>query len=175
MKKIMLTIVLLLAALFVSGAQELSLSTNIVDYAGSGAANIEASYGFARHWSASAGLKYDAGGYERQQLYSVGARYWPWHIYSGWWLGGKMQYQEFNDVLRVSRLTSEGDRYGAGISAGYSKMLSPHLNMDMGIGFWSGFSRFTTYACPTCGRIVDSGARFFFLPNDLLMSLTWIF
>ena len=86
-----------------------------------------------------------------------------------------MQYQEFNDVLRVSRLTSEGDRYGAGISAGYSKMLSPHLNMDMGIGFWSGFSRFTTYACPTCGRIVDSGARFFFLPNDLLMSLTWIF
>jgi len=175
MKKYIISLFLLVATGLISKGQELSLATNIVDYARSGSANLEASYGFARHWSASAGVKYDSAGYERQQLYSVGARYWPWHIYSGWWLCGKMQYQEFNDAERVSLKTSEGDRYGAGLSFGYAKMLNKHLNMDLGVGLWSGLSRFTTYNCPSCGKILDSGSKIFLLPNDLLMSLTWIF
>lgn len=175
MKKTVISAVLLFAASLIARGQELSLSTNIADIARAGAANAEASYGFARHWSVNAGAKYDSGGYERQQLYSLGARFWPWHIYSGWWIAGKMQYQEFNDADRITLRTSEGDRYGAGLSAGYAKMLSRHLNMDIGVGFWSGVSRFTTYSCPSCGRILDSGSKSFVLPNDLMMSLSWIF
>ena len=175
MKNFFITFVLLIGAGWAAQGQELSLATNIVDYANSGALNVEASYGFARHWSANAGMKYDGGGYARQQLYSVGARYWPWHIYSGWWVSGKMQYQEFNDAKKITLKTSEGDRYGAGLGAGYARMLSKHLNMDVGVGLWAGLGSYTTYACPTCGRIIDSGSKTFLLPNDLMMSLTWIF
>ena len=95
---------LALAGCFTSlsaSAQELALSTNFVDYARTGTANLETSYALARHWSVNVGVKYDSGGEMRQQLYSVGGRYWPWHIYSGWWLSGKMQYQEFYYGLKA--------------------------------------------------------------------------
>lgn len=156
-------------------AQELSLSTNFIDYARTGTANLEAAYGFSRHWTLSAGMKYDAGGVSRQQLYSVGGRYWPWHIYSGWWLSGKMQYQEFNEAVNEAMETSEGDRYGAGISGGYSRMLGRHFNLDLGVGLWTGYTSYVTYACPTCGRIIGSDNRLFILPNDLIIALSYIF
>lgn len=156
-------------------AQELSLSTNIVDYAGGGAANLEASYGFTRHWSVSAGMKYDAFGTARQQLYALGGRYWPWHIYSGWWFSGKMQYQEFNEKESFGQETSEGDRYGAGLSGGYSRMLSRHLNVDLGLGLWAGHVNYVTYACPTCGRRIGSGSKMFVLPNDIMIAFSFIF
>ena len=160
---------------FEANAQELSFSTNIVDYASTGTANLEASYGFTRHWSISAGMKYDAGGMAKQQVYSLGGRYWPWHIYSGWWFSGKMQYQEFNDAERTTKETSEGDRYGAGIAGGYSRMLGRHINLDLGIGLWTGYTRYVTYACPTCGRIIGSGKGIFILPNDITLGLSYIF
>lgn len=167
---------LALAGCFTSlSAQELSFSTNFIDYARTGTANLEASYALARHWSVNAGVKYDSGGEMRQQLYSLGGRYWPWHIYSGWWLSGKMQYQEFNEAEPVSLETSEGDRYGAGIAGGYSKMLGRHLNLDIGIGLWTGYTRYVTYACPTCGRIIGSDVKLFVLPNDLMIALSYIF
>ena len=169
---------LALAGCFTSlsaSAQELALSTNFVDYARTGTANLETSYALARHWSVNVGVKYDSGGEMRQQLYSVGGRYWPWHIYSGWWLSGKMQYQEFNEAERITLETSEGDRYGAGISGGYSKMLGRHLNLDLGIGLWTGYTRYVTYACPTCGRIIGSDDKLFVLPNDLMIALSYIF
>ena len=156
-------------------AQELSFSTNVVDYARSGSANLEASYGFTRHWSVNAGMKYDSGGMLRQQLYSVGTRFWPWHIYSGWWLSGKLQYQEFNEAETVTLITSEGDRYGAGIGAGYSKMLGKHFNLDLGIGLWVGYTKYVTYACPTCGRRTGAGNTAFMLPNDMIIALSYIF
>ena len=101
-------------------AQEISLSTNLADYAGG------AAYGFARHWSAGAGIKYNPFSFGRgeeesmlrQRLISAGTRWWPWHIFSGWWMGAKLQYQEFAQGGIVSSETTEGDRFGGGISAG---------------------------------------------------------
>jgi hypothetical protein len=174
MKNFFLSVLLCMTA-FPVAAQELSLSTNIVDYANGGAANLEAAYGFTRHWSMNAGMKYDAFGTARQQLYSLGSRYWPWHIYSGWWFGGKMQYQEFNEKESWGQHTSEGDRYGAGLSGGYSRMLSKHLNVDLGLGLWAGYTSYVTYACPTCGRRIDAGSKAFILPNDIMIALSYIF
>ena len=71
--------------------------------------------------------------------------------------------------------TSEGDRFGAGLGGGYTYMLGPHLNLDFGIGFWSGYESYTTYDCQTCGRKIASGQKFFFLPSELVLALTYIF
>ncbi len=179
MKKYLIVAALLASAVALAeagaGAQELSLSTNIADYARTGTANVEASYGFSRHWSVNAGVKYDPLGQYRQQLYSLGSRYWPWHIYSGWWMCAKVQYQEFNESESVTLVTSEGDRYGAGLSAGYSKMLGKHFNIDVGAGLWTGYSKYTSYACPTCGRVTGSGDGTFLLPHDIIFALSYIF
>ena len=42
-----------------AGAQELSLSTNLADYAAGGTLNIGAAYGFSRHWTLNAQARYN--------------------------------------------------------------------------------------------------------------------
>lgn len=163
--------------------QELSVSANFADYLAGGTLNMEAAYGFARHWTVSAGAKYNPfsfqGGYGevllRQRSVSAGLRWWPWHIYSGWWMGSKLQYQEFAQGGLSGPQTTEGDRYGAGLSAGYSAMLGKHFNLDIGLGVWGGYSIYSAYACQKCGRRIDSGSRFFVLPNDYLIAVSYIF
>ena len=111
----------------------------------------------------------------RQQTYLAGVRWWPWNVYSGWWLGGKMQYQEYNTGGIFSRKTREGDRYGAGVAGGYSYMLGRHLNLDFGIGLWGGMDRYSVYECPVCGVTSSSGAKFFILPSDIMVALSYVF
>ena len=168
-----------------SFAQQASLSTNLAGYAQFGTLNCEASYAPARHWSLTAGMRYNPftfpGGAEggprqaRQRAVSVGARYWPWHIYSGWWLAAKAQYQEYNfGGIRTAR-TQEGDRVGGGLTAGYTYMLGPHFNLEAGAGVWAGSDWYTVYACPTCGRTLDKGQRKFLMLNEVLLGVSYVF
>lgn len=175
------------AALLLCGAnakaQNIALSTNVAGYAFLGTMNMEASYGVAQHWSLNAGVKYNpfTFGQEetriqaRQQTYALGARFWPWHIYSGWWVAGKVQYQEYNVGTYKTENTSEGDRYGSGLTGGYTYMLNPHLNLEFGLGVWAGYDNYVRYECPRCGRIVEEGSGFFVLPNDLILSVSYVF
>jgi len=166
-------------------AQDYSVSTNIADYANLGTMNAELSMALARHWSFNAGIRYNpfsfdggkggAGKQNRQRCLALGARYWPWHIYSGWWVAGKLQYQEYNQGGLKSMETNEGDRYGTGLTAGYTYMLSEHFNVEIGVGGWTGYEKYKTYSCPTCGRIMDEGNRYFVLLNDVLLSVSYIF
>lgn len=182
MKKILTTITLVLLW-SVCGAQEFALSTNMLDYANFGTINLQASYGVAQHWSVNACMKYNPFTYRkdtepvqnRQLSYAAGARYWPWHIYSGWWLSGAVRYQEYNSGGYGTPQTSEGDRFGGGFGAGYTYMLGPHFNLDFGLGFWAGYDIYTTYACQTCGRIVEDGGKYFIKPADITLALTYIF
>ena len=185
MKKIVLTLSLLSACLSPSWGQEVSVSTNTVDYVNLGTMNVEASYALARHWSMTAGLKYNPFTWKadnesglmqnRQAVSAAGVRYWPWHVYSGWWMAAKGQYQVYNIGGISSIETQEGDRYGAGVALGYSYMLHKHLNLEFGVGAWGGLDRFTLYSCPRCGKILNEGDDFFILLNDVLLSLTYVF
>lgn len=178
-----LTAVLLMLSIASAWAQDISVSTNILDYANFGTLNADLSLGVSRHWTVCTGGKYNpftfAGGEKqvqnRQRGLNAGVRYWPWHIYSGWWISTRAQWQEFNSGGILSEETTEGDRYGGGVSMGYSHMLSSHLNLDFGAGIWGGYERYTAYACPSCGRITETGDKYFVLPNDILVALTFIF
>lgn len=166
-------------------AQNASLSTNLAAYAQFGTLNCEASYALARHWSLTAGMRYNpftfSGGAEdgarqlRQRTVAVGTRYWPWHIYSGWWLAAKAQYQEYNFGGFRTPETQEGDRVGGGLTAGYTYMIGPHFNIEAGAGVWAGEDWYTRYACPSCGRTLDKGNRKFLMLNEVLLGLTYVF
>lgn len=166
-------------------AQDFSLSTNLLGYLNLGTLNMEAACAFSRHWSATAGVKYNPFSFSsprtgeqmqsRQQALALGARFWPWHIYSGWWVAGKLQAQEFNEGGIKDLMTSEGERYGGGLTAGYTYMLHPHLNLEIGFGAWTGWERFVNYACPVCGAVIDEGEKTFLKPNDIILSLTYVF
>jgi hypothetical protein len=185
MKRFLLMSLCLVAFSFGSSAQRWAVGTNLLDYANFGTLNVEGSISFARHWTAQANVRYNDWSYNkadpstqlqnRQQSYAFGARLWPWNVYSGWWFGSQAQYQEYNRGGIVSKKTEEGDAFGIGVSAGYTYMLHKYLNIEFGLGAWGGMTAYTTYACPRCGQITDSGTKVFFLPNDAFISLMFIF
>lgn len=168
-----------------SEAQTVSLSTNLLDYACLGTLNADVSYSLSRRWSVTAGARYNPFTFRkgdpdkqfqlRQQSYSIGARLWPWHTWSGWWFAGKMRYQEYNSGGIRSLETREGDRFGAGLYAGYTYMLTSHLNIEFGLGLWSGLDVYRCYSCPVCGVTLESGKTHFILPDDIMISLAYVF
>ena len=165
-------------------AQRFSLSTNLLDYACLGTVNVEGAYSMSRYWSLTAAAEYNPFTYRkgqpdqfqfRRQSYALGVRLWPWHTWSGWWVAGKLRYQEYNIGGIVSEATDEGDRAGISISAGYTYMVSPHFNVEFGLGVWSGQDWFSSYACQQCGLTLASGRRWFILPDDIAISLVYVF
>ena len=182
---VVLAVGLMLAGCVPSFAGRFSLSTNLLGYAGFGTMNLEASYGMARRWSISAGARYNPFTFHkgdsarqfqcRQQAYDIGVRLWPWHIWSGWWFSSKLRYQEYNFGGLLSRRTREGDRTGLGICAGYTYMLNSHLNIEFGVGLWTGLDIYRHYSCPSCGMTVSTGKKFFVAPDDIMISIAYVF
>lgn len=181
-------IILVAALLSASGlvhARKFSVSTNVLGYAQLGTMNVDVSYALSRRWSLTAGARYNPFTFHggdaprqfqlRQQSYALGARLWPWHIWSGWWFAAKVRYQEYNMGGIVSRETSEGDRVGMGLYSGYTLMLSRHFNMEFGLGLWGGLDVYRKYSCPSCGLTVDEGKKGFMLPDDIMVSLVYVF
>lgn len=85
-KKIASILVAVVSVILPAAAQNVSLSTNLLDYANLGTLNLSASYAVARHWSVVADVKYnpfdwkDGNAFAKQKLLSAGARIWPWHV-----------------------------------------------------------------------------------------------
>lgn len=180
-----LAVVLMLLCSKSAMGQRVSVSTNLLDYLNLATLNVEASYAFSRHWSLGAEIRYNpwtfrkagSGGQfqNRLQSYSLSGRYWLWHTYSGWWFSGKAQYQEYNSGGIFSASAGEGDRFGAGVSAGYTYMLHPHLNIEFGLGLWGGFRKYKVYSCTSCGITEKSGTGGFILPDGVKISLAYVF
>lgn len=189
MKKILLlALCSLLATAFPLRGQDFSLSSNLLDWANLGTANLQAGLAFSRHLSLHAGVRYNNWNFgsveagnafqNRARTASLGTRYWPWNVYSSWWFGAKGQVEEYNrGGLFKKQLTEEGIAAGLGLAAGYSRMLSGHWNLDIGVGAWAGRTWYSRYKCPRCGRVVErEAARWFIGPsNDIQLSLTYIF
>lgn len=180
--------ILLIAALAGSPAveaQRVTISANALDCIDFGTLNAEVGIAVSRHISINAGAKYNPWKYGNEEkgyvqncrrTFSAGMRYWLWNIHSGWWLSFKGQYEEYNRSLPVQQgKAEEGDALGVGFSIGYALMLNRHFNIDFGLGAWGGGTAYTTYACPRCGSVLESGRKGFIRPNDVQASLVYIF
>ena len=136
MRKFIYLILVLLMLPVASHARRFGLSTNLLDYVSLGTMNLDAAYATSRHWSLTAGVRYNPFTFRsgdpdrqfqyRQQSYALGTRYWLWHTWSGWWFAGKARYQEYNVGGLWKSETEEGDRVGAGLYLGYDCSTSEH-------------------------------------------------
>lgn len=170
-----------------SSAQKFQVGTNAFGLACLGTLNAEVDYAVSRHWTVGLSGYYNPFSYPReggdlesrmqlrQRSVAASARWWPWHVYSGWWLSGKVQWQEYNMGGIISQQTEEGEKYGGGVTFGYAYMINPHLNLEMGLGVWGGFKQYTVYSCPRCGTKVAGGSKGFLMPNDLIIALSYVF
>ena len=179
MKKILHHAALLAALLtgfsLPASAQRFAVGTNAADWLSLGTINADASIAVSQHVSVHAGAEFNpwtfkAGNKDtqfesRQNSYWGGARWWPWHVYSGWWAGGDARYSVYNIGGIRSRDTEEGDAWGAGLYGGYSIMLNEWWNLDLGLGLWGGYKQYVRYACPLCGVRTEEGGKPFVLPD----------
>ena len=187
MKKCILSVLLVHLACLLP-AQELSLSSNLLDWANLGTVNLQVGCSFSRHLSLHAGGRYNNWNYgsvergnpfqNRARTAWLGVRYWPWNVYSSWWFGARAQVEEYNrgGLLRQPT-TEEGSAVGAGFSLGYNRMLSKHWNLDFGLGVWAGRAWYTQYRCPRCGRVLQANeTKWFILPsNATQISIVYVF
>ena len=162
----------------------LALSQNLADDFLLGTLHAELQYSVHRSWTLGAGTRYNNwtwrqrqdGQFEsRQKTFYVGARWWPWYTYSGWWAGGRLQYQEYNRGGLRGPETEEGDAFGVSLGGGYAVHVNRWLNVDLGLFGWGGMTRYVTYACPYCGQRTDAGVKSFFLPDELRVAVQFIF
>ena len=157
---------------------------NAVDLAFLGTVNGEVQYAVVQHFSVLGQIRYNNWTYNkaqedqfesRQRTFAAGCRFWPWYTYSGWWFEAKAQYQEYNRGGIGTLKTEEGDAVGGALAAGYSLQINRWFNIDFGLGGWLGNTRYTTYACPHCGKKLEEGNKFFILPNEVTIAAMFIF
>ena len=167
-------------------AQSFAVSTNIADWASLGTANIETSLSIGQRFSVLIGGRYNPWTFyskrhetvyqDRKKTGYLGIRYWPWYVYSGWWLTFKGQYEQFFTGGFLRPILEEGTAIGAGLSGGYTIMLHKHFNLEFGIGLWGGyFTDYAKYQCPDCIDPISSGPRGFLRFDDLYWSLCYVF
>lgn len=177
-------------------AQRVSVSTNCVEWANLATMNIEAGVAVGRHFSIHTGVRVNpwvwrpsspeerfndpAGVNERQfqnkkQSYNLSLRYWPWYVFSGWWFNFKGQYSEYDHGGVITHQREAGDAFGAGLGFGYSYLLHKHWNLDFGVGLWGGYKKYGSYRCTNCGQPLDSGWKYFIMPDDVIVSLVYVF
>ena len=163
-------------------AQKADVAFNLFDLADFLTLNIEASAEVSEGLRITAGAKYNpwtfnaaSGQFQnRKRLFSAGIRrdFEHWERLSA---GAKLQYLEYNSGGFISSTTYEGDAYGGGLYIVWKVPLREPLSLEFGAGFWGGYEFRTVYACPRCGKVVGSGARFFLRPNDISVSIKYAF
>lgn len=184
-KKILLSLCSVLFFCNHSNAQKIALSTNIVEWANFGTVNLECGVSVARHFSVSAGAKYNPWvfrqksgypTYNRQTSGYIGMRYWPWYVFSGWWIGAKGQYMQYSRTGIWRPALQTGTVIGAGLSFGYTLMLHENLNIEFGAGCLAGRQiKYALYECPECMQERESGPRNYIGLDDISITLMYVF
>ncbi|MCF0176362.1 MAG: DUF3575 domain-containing protein [Bacteroidales bacterium] len=179
------TVIVFLALSLCASAQKLGVSTNLCQWGFLGTANAELEYSVAQHFSVMAGGRYNPFSftkktgrdlYEHQVCGYAGFRYWPWYTYSGMWISAKAQYRSFEETGLWRHALEDATGVGAGLGFGYARMITRHLNLDLGLGVWAGrYLDYTLYRCSCCMVVRDSGPRMFAAIDDVKVGLSYIF
>lgn len=183
MKRILLIIAFLSASVFSARAQQWAISTNAVDWLNFGTINLEGSVAVSRHVVFDVGAKYNPWNFtfkekpvmNKERMFYVAGRYYPWFSFDGWYFGAMAGYREYASGGIVKQLTEEGDAYGGGLGVGYTLIIGKNFNINFGAYAWGGKKNYVQYECPVCGRKVDEGSKFFIMPTNITISLTWVF
>lgn len=165
-----------------------SVYTNLADYVDA-TFNVGCQYALAKHWTADALVQYNTHSYgwkdrySERKLLSLGARWWPWCVYSGWWIKGAAVIQDYHAAGKLTLaedpdVPERGDAYGFGVSAGYSLPLTKYFNLEAGVGMLGGWKRFaqytdTTFATPLAGS--ETLVKGFCRLGEISLSAVFVF
>lgn len=184
-RKIVLVTAFLLLIQFKSSGigRPVSIGTNIVEIVNLGGMNTNVGVGISRHWSGHLWGSYNPWNwhkgdnlhYNKKLHLKGGARWWSWYLFSGWYVGGAIDYEIYNRKLFHKDVLQQGSSIGGCIEFGYALMLEEHLNIEFGWGIRCGVTDFRKYRNIPCGELLDRGKKGYILPDTITISLTYIF
>lgn len=183
MKRISVFLVALCALLApkpVAG-QNMYVATNLLDYLNLGTINAEFGLSPWPEWSFYIKGRYCPFSYNFQERIqnrvaggAAGARYWFWYSNAGWFLNAQAGYSKYNTGGIFDRNAYEGDAFSFAAGGGYSLMLNRRWNLDFALGLQAGYTSYTKYACPRCGKVVARDRKIFVAPADMLVQLSFM-
>ena len=197
--KFVLVIFLLAVSFGHSSGQNITFSTNLLDWANFGTINGDATVSVARRWSIGANAEYNPWTfkfnngqtwiYNRHRTFGLYGEWWPWYVNAGFALKFGAQYKEYAaggfpffkhdygepaDIRGIRPLVEEGDAVGGGVALKYSRLLSKNWSLEFSAGVWGGWKWYTRYRCPNCGRRLEEGQKFFVAPYDFAVRFVFV-
>ncbi len=187
--KYKLSIIIILLCTFAmtatAGNKKFALSTNALEWANFGTINFDAGMGISRHISLQLEARYNPWNfsgktelpvYNHQMTVAAGMRWWPWYIFSGWWIGAKARYSDIGRTGIWRPALEKKSAAGAGLSFGYTFMVHKNFNIELGAGFWGGaYFKYNLYDCPKCMELRTSGARPFIDVDMVSVTFMYVF
>ena len=193
-----IAVIFLMAFAGTASAQKVAVKTNALYWATT-TPNIGMEFSMSPRWTFEI-----AGGYNpwllnketnmkaKHYLVTPEVRYWFCESFNGHFIGVNANYTQFNvggvhvlnpfyksagdgpfiDACLNSRV--EGWAAGAGITYGYSWIISPRWNMEfnLGLGYW--YSDYDRYESRKCGLFQDSAIKHVFGLTDLGLSFIYM-
>ena len=185
MKRIILSLLIALFPLIAS-AQKVELESNLLSLVDFGTLQADAGISVAQHFSFHIGGKYNPWTFKQEtpsllikdqhKIAYAGVRYWPWYVFSDWWFSAKVEYLDFLQTGVWRPAVESGKGIGLGLGFGYTKMLSKHINLDLGIGGIGGWLfEYTLDNSQNYSDIRDSGERPFIYPDMIQIGIMYVF
>lgn len=179
-----------------SGAQNLTFSTNALEWANLGTVNGDVTISLARRFSLGLNAQYNpwtyrsAGEevlfYNRHRTFGFYGEVWPWYVNAGWGVQIGVQYKEYaaggfpffkhdyGDGNGLVPLVEEGDALGGGVAVKYSHILSRNWSLEFSAGAWAGWKWYTRYRCVDCGREMENSQGFFVAPYNVAVKFVFV-
>ncbi len=163
-----------------------AISTNLITWGWFGTANAELSTAIAKKVVLFAGGRYNGWSFnnnsyeepvlQQQATVNAGIKWYQWYNYSGLFFGFKTQYEAYRMGGFLHKdYTEEGDAFGLGAGVGYSIMLWKNCNLDLGLWGWGGMTSYEKFSREYKGKSIEKDVRAFFTPDDVLVSLVYVF
>lgn len=196
MRSLFVLILLCLSSVYLFAQQDLGkekgsvigIKTNF-PYWGTATFNAGIEVRLARKWSleAEVGLnpfdgKNDDGSYGKSLKHlrvHPELRYWFCETFHKHFIGLHVPYLLYN-VSDIKILGTENERHqgwgaGAGISYGYSWLLSKHWNLEATVGVGYLYLESEKYPCTNCGSKIETAKKHYFGPTQAAINLIYQF
>ena len=183
MKKIYILAVALIGLLCSRpvSAQNMYVASNLLDYLNLGTINGEFGLSPWPKYSLYVRARYNPFTFNmhgqvqnRVASGALGAKYWFWYSNAGWFVNSHMGFSVYNTGGILDKYAYEGKALSITAGGGYSLLLGERLNLDFALGVQGGYTSYTKYACPKCGKEMDREKKLFIAPSNLLVQLSLI-
>lgn len=177
---------------FNANAQNLALKTNLF-YDATATVNLGLEAALSPKWTLEASGNYNNWVMPQERrwkhwMIQPEGRYWFCNKYIGHFLGvhvhgGQYNFGNLRNNLKFlwsdfSPLTEDrfqGWFLGAGVSYGYSWVLSEHWNLEFELGLGYAYAVYDRYPCAECGELLEHGDHHYLGPTKLALNLVYLF